>query len=46
MDNKTYVVLLQYILNFWRDRVVKDAIDKFGGLNSIIKFSSINLIHN
>ena len=31
---------------FWRDRVVKDAINKFDGLNSIIKLSSNNLIHN
>ena len=33
-------------LTFWRDRVVKDAFNKFGGLESIIKLSSNNLMHN
>ena len=33
-------------LTFWRDRVVKDAVNKFGGPKSIIKLSSNNLIHN
>ena len=29
-----------------RDRVVKGAINEFGGLNSIIKLSSNSLMHN
>ena len=33
-------------LTFWRDRVVKDVINKFGGPKSIIKLSSNNLMHN
>ena len=33
-------------LTFWRDRVIKDVINKFGGLKSIIKLSSNNLMHN
>ena len=31
---------------FWRDRVIKGAINKFGDLDSIIKLSSNNLMHN
>ena len=31
---------------FWRDRVVKGAVNKFGGSKSIIKLSSNNLMHN
>ena len=31
---------------FWRDRVVKGAINKFGGLDSIIKLFSNYLMHN
>ena len=33
-------------LTFWRDRVVKDVVNKFGGSKSIIKLSSNNLMHN
>ena len=33
-------------LTFWRDQVVKDVINKFGGPKSIIKLSSNNLMHN
>ena len=33
-------------LIFWRDRVVNDAVNKFGGPKSIIKLSSNNLMHN
>ena len=33
-------------LTFWRDRVVKDVFNKFGGPKSIIKLSSNNLMHN
>ena len=33
-------------LTFWRDKVVKDVVNKFGGLKSIIKLSSNNLMHN
>ena len=33
-------------LTFWRDQVVKDVVNKFGGLKSIIKLSSNNLMHN
>ena len=33
-------------LTFWRDRVVKDAVNKFGGPKSIIKLSNNNLMHN
>ena len=33
-------------LTFWRDRVIKDVVNKFGGLKSIIKLSSNNLMHN
>ena len=33
-------------LTFWRDQVVKDVVNKFGGLTSIIKLSSNNLMHN
>ena len=31
---------------FQRDKVVKDAINKFGGINIIIKLSSNYLMHN
>ena len=34
------------LLTFWRDRVVKDVVTKFGGPKSIIKLSNNNLIHN
>ena len=33
-------------LTFWRDRVVKDVINIFGGSKSIIELSSNNLMHN
>ena len=33
-------------LTFWRDRAVKDVINKFGGSKSIIKLSSNNLMCN
>ena len=33
-------------LTFWRDRVVKDAVNIFGGLKSIIKLFGNNLMHN
>ena len=33
-------------LTFWRDRVVKDVANKFGGLKSIIKLLNNNLMHN
>ena len=33
-------------LTFWRDRVVKDVVNKFGGPKSIIKLFSNNLMHN
>ena len=33
-------------LTFWRDRVVKNVINKFGGPKSIIKLSNNNLMHN
>ena len=33
-------------LTFWRDKVVKDVINKLGGPKSIIKLSSNNLMHN
>ena len=33
-------------LTFWRDRVIKDVVNKFGSLKSIIKLSSSNLMHN
>ena len=33
-------------LTFWRDRVVKDVVNKFGVLKSIIKLSSNNLMLN
>ena len=33
-------------LTFWRDRVVKDVFNKFGGPKSIIKLSSNNLMHS
>ena len=33
-------------LTFWRDKVVKDVVNKFGGLKSTIKLSSNNFMHN
>ena len=33
-------------LTFWRDKVVKDVINKLGGPKSIIKLFSNNLMHN
>ena len=33
-------------LTFWRDQVIKDVVNKFGGSKSIIKLSSNNLMHN
>ena len=33
-------------LTFWRDQVVKDVVNKFGGPKSIIKLSNNNLMHN
>ena len=33
-------------LTFWRDGVVKDVVNKFGGLKSIIKLFSNNLMQN
>ena len=33
-------------LTFWRDRVIKDVVNKFGVPKSIIKLFSNNLMHN
>ena len=33
-------------LTFWRDRVIKDVVNEFGSLKSIIKLSSSNLMHD
>ena len=33
-------------LTFWRDKVVKDVVNKFGGPKSIIKLFSNNIMHS
>jgi len=47
LDNREQATLLKYIPNcLGTDRVGKDAVDKIGSLNSIVKLSSSDLVNN
>jgi len=47
LDNGAKATLLEYIPDcLGTDRVGKDAVDKIGSLNSIVKLSSSDLVNN
>jgi len=47
LDNGAKATLLEYIPDFLgTDRVGKDAVDKIGSLNSIVKLPSDDLVNN
>ena len=47
LDNRAKATLLEYIPDcLGTDRVGKDAVDKIGSLNSIVKLSSSDLADN